>query len=190
MASREREFLLGRRCRAALHGRDRRRCFRRSFDGLDLCVLCTCEFIIDAICASLEETIQERDSWSALENARTTRRDIATTTTTTTTASRHRHHTGTRRKKNPRDAQVERETTMDYSCLTSQHPISSRKLSPIVKKVHETTKALLRERRQKTYRDKSSHLLRLLRGHNDAVRRRRRRQRGNSRRHHFVFFFF
>ena len=195
MASREREFLLGRRCRAALHGRDRRRCFRRSFDGLDLCVLCTCEFIIDAICASLEETIQERDSWSALENARATRRDIiattTTTTTTTTTASRHRHHTGTRRKKNPRDAQVERETTMDYSPLTSQHPISSRKLSPIVKKVHETTKALLRERRQKTYRD-TSHLLRLLRGHNDAVRRRRRRRRlrGNSRRHHFVFFFF
>ena len=190
MASREREFLLGRRCRAALHGRDRRRCFRRSFDGLDLCVLCTCEFIIDAICASLEETIQERDSWSALENARATRRDIiaTTTTTTTTTASRHRHHTGTRRKKNPRDAQVERETTMDYSPLTSQHPISSRKLSPIVKKVHETTKAL-RERRQKTYRD-TSHLLRLLRGHNDAVRRRRRRLRGNSRRHHFVFFFF
>ena len=134
MASREREFLLGRRCRAALHGRDRRRCFRRSFDGLDLCVLCTCEFIIDAICASLEETIQERDSWSALENARATRRDIATTTTTTT-ASRHRHHTGTRRKKNPRDAQVERETTMDYSSdVAASHlvpkTLSHRKESP------------------------------------------------------------
>ena len=108
---------------------------------------------------------------------------------------RRRPHRGTgttpaRAEKKIRETRKSRERRRWITPLTSQHPISSRKLSPIVKKVHETTNALLRERRQKTYRD-TSHLLRLLRGHNDAVRRRRRRRlRGNSRRHHFVFFFF
>ena len=172
MASREREFLLGRRCRAALHGRDRRRCFRRSFDGLDLCVLCTrasSSYRCDLRVVGGDHT-RTRLVVSTRKRARNEtghHRDVNDDDDRIAAPAPHRH---AQKKKSERRARRERDDDGLLSCLTSQHPIISSR---------------------KTYRDKS-HLLRLLRGHNDAVRRRRRRRRlrGNSRRHHFVFFFF